>query len=265
VTKIEKVVQESSNIRSLIFKDEESLMANPGQFVMVWLPGVGEFPMSVSLTYRTSVSIVVKAMGEGSKALFNCGKGDLLGLRGPYGNGFVIPPHTRKVLLVGGGTGIAPILRLAEEVSRKKRKLETRVVIGARSKKELPFIPLLKRWLGPESVYATTDDGTFGFKGYAHEQVGALIEKHDFDLICCCGPEAMMLQVFNIASRNKIRAQFSLERIMKCGISICGSCCVQDLVLCREGPVLNDEILAKLSKEFGKLERDKTGTLVKKS
>jgi dihydroorotate dehydrogenase electron transfer subunit len=264
-TKIEKVVQESSNIRSLIFKDRESLAAMPGQFVMVWLPGVGEFPMSVSLTYRASVSIVVKAMGEGSKALFNCARGDLLGIRGPYGNSFVIPEDARKILLVGGGTGIAPILRLAREVSIKKKKPDSSVVIGARSKKELSFLPSLKSWLGPENVYATTDDGTLGFKGFAHEQVGALLEKLDFDLICCCGPEAMMLQVFNIATRNKIAAQFSLERIMKCGIAICGSCCIQDLVLCREGPVLNTKILEKLSREFGKLERDKTGTLVKKS
>jgi dihydroorotate dehydrogenase electron transfer subunit len=262
-TAIERVIEESSNIRSLIFKDEESLNALPGQFVMVWLPGVGEFPMSASLTYGKKSSIVVKPMGEGSRALFDCPVGEFLGIRGPYGRGFTIPEKARKILLVGGGTGIAPLLRLAETRSAKRGKL-ARVVIGARTKRELPFLPLLKKFLGTKNVYPTTDDGTAGFKGFAHEQVAALVEEDNIDLICCCGPEAMMFQIFNIASQNKIPAQFSLERIMKCGIAICGSCCIQDVVLCHEGPVLSGEVLAGLSKEFGKLERDKTGTLVKK-
>ncbi len=264
-TKIERVVQESSNIRSLIFEDEESFKALPGQFVMVWLPGVGEFPMSVSLTYGKKSSIVVKPMGEGYRALYDCPTGEFLGIRGPYGKGFAIPEDSRKILLVGGGTGIAPILRLAETRSRKKGKSATSVVIGARSKRELPFLPLLKKFLGADNVHPTTDDGSAGFKGFAHKQVAALVEENDIDLICCCGPEAMMFQIFKIASGNKISAQFSLERIMKCGIAICGSCCIQDVVLCREGPVLGVEVLSRLSKEFGKLERDTTGTLVNKS
>jgi dihydroorotate dehydrogenase electron transfer subunit len=263
-TKIERVVEESSNIRSLIFKDEECLKALPGQFVMVWLPGVGEFPMSVSLTYEEKSSIVIKPMGEGSRALFDCTAGKILGIRGPYGTGFVIPESSRRILLVGGGTGIAPILRLAETRFGKRGK-SVSVVIGARSKPELPFLPLLKKFLGASNVYPTTDDGSVGFKGFAHEQVASIVQKGDIDLIFCCGPEAMMFQVFNIASQNKIPAQFSLERIMKCGIAICGSCCIQDVVLCQEGPVLSGEKLSRLSKEFGRLERDRTGTLVNKS
>jgi len=220
--------------------------------------------MSVSLTYGENSSIVVKPMGEGSRALFDSPAGEFLGIRGPYGKGFAIAENARKILLVGGGTGIAPILRLAETRSETRGKSAS-VVIGARSKRELPFLPLLKKFLGTSNVYPTTDDGSLGFKGFAHEQVAALVEKDDFDLICCCGPEAMMFQVFNIASQNKIPAQFSLERIMKCGIAICGSCCIQDVVLCREGPVLSEKALRRLSKEFGKIERDKTGKLVSKS
>jgi dihydroorotate dehydrogenase electron transfer subunit len=92
-----------------------------------------------------------------------------------------------------------------------------------------------------------------------------LIENFDFDIIYACGPEKMMFQIYKIAKENSIPVQFSLERIMKCGIAICGSCCIQDLVLCRDGPVLDDNMLSRISNEFGKFERDKTGALVPKS
>jgi dihydroorotate dehydrogenase electron transfer subunit len=266
LTRIDKVVQESSNIRSFIFEDEACLSAIPGQFVMVWLPGIGEFPMSVSLNYERKSSIVIKPMGEGSRSLYNSSKGDFLGIRGPYGRGFTIPRTNSMFLLVGGGTGIAPIMRLTEEISKiRVRRPEVRLVIGARTKSELPFLPTMKKRLGSGKVYPATDDGTLGFKGFAHEQVEALCEEFDIDKIFCCGPEPMMLKIFNIARKNRIRAEFSLERIMKCGIAICGSCCIEDLVLCRDGPVLNDEVLRGISKEFGRLQRDKTGALVKKS
>ncbi len=232
---------------------------------MVWVPEVGEFPMSVSLSHGKSSSIVVKTMGEGSRALYNRIEGDILGVRGPYGNGFTIPKNARRILLVGGGTGIAPVLKLAERLSRRSKKTSVRVVIGARTQGELPFLPLLGKLLDQKNVYPTTDDGSMGFKGFAHEQVASLVKRNAADQICCCGPEAMMVQVSQIASRAKIPAQFSLERIMKCGIGICGSCCIQDVVLCRDGPVLTGHRLAALSQEFGKFERDKTGALVEKS
>ena len=73
-----------------------------------------------------------------------------------------------------------------------------------------------------------------------------------------------MYQIFKIAQKNSIPVQFSLERIMKCGIAICGSCCVEDLVLCRDGPVLVEKQLEQVAKEFGHFERDMTGKLVQK-
>lgn len=265
VTKIKRVVQESSNIRSLIFDDLFSLSARAGQFAMIWLPDVGEFPMSISLNYGEKSSIVVKAMGEGSRALFNSREDDLIGIRGPYGTRFEIPESARKALLVGGGTGIAPIVKLAEEISKSRKSLDATVVVAARTKDELPFLETLKELLGEENVYPTTDDGSLGFRGFAHEKVRDVVEKQDIDMIYCCGPEAMMIQVFRIASDKKIRSQFSLERIMKCGIAICGSCCIEDVVLCRDGPVLDHETLKGLSSEFGKFERDRSGAIVGKS
>jgi len=259
-------VQESSNIRSLIFHDELLQRANPGQFAMIWLPEVGEFPMSVSLSYGGNTSIVLKAMGDGSRALYHSEPGQYVGVRGPYGNGFFKTKGSKRLLLVGGGTGIAPILKVVEDVAKGQTTFQSvDVIIGARTANEIPFVPFLEKILGRKNVHQTTDDGSAGYKGFAHQKVETLIREREFDGIFCCGPEAMMYKVYEIAAQNQIQSQFSLERIMKCGIAICGSCCIEDVVLCRDGPVLSGEDLKSFASEFGKFERDKSGTLVKKS
>ncbi len=267
-TRIEKVVQESSNIRSFYFKDELSLGAKPGQFVMIWVPGAGEFPMSLSLPPGIGLaSIGVKAMGTGSKILYEARLGDYLGVRGPYGNGFDLESHIfdrgkrriRRALLVGGGTGVVPMIVVAKALANKGVKAS--IVIGAKTGAELPYLRLAKKIVGAKAVFATTDDGSFGFKGLAHEKVEELILENKFDEIFSCGPEKMMARVFEIARRKKIPVQLSLERIMKCGIGICGSCTVGDYVLCKDGPILSAKELGTLDAEFGLAHRDMTGTL----
>ena len=253
--RIQRVVQEASNIRTFIFEDSLSANALPGQFLMVWLPGTGEFPMSVALPYsKNSASITVKAMGAGSKALYESASGDLLGIRGPYGVPFQTK-NARRILLVGGGTGMAPIIYLAKQISSKKGK----IVIAAKSKNELAFLKQATRHLGRRNVFPATDDGSLGFHGYAHEKVAELLKEEKFDLICACGPEAMMYAVKEVAQN--IPVQFSLERIMKCGIGVCGSCSIGEIVLCKDGPVLNSRALNSVRKEFGHLHRDKAGRL----
>lgn len=262
-TKVTSVVQESSNIRSFFFEDEPSLGSQPGQFVMVWLPGAGEFPMSLSVPKAALASIAVKGMGIGSQILYNAKKGDCFGVRGPYGRAFQINSKTKKrtkcVLLVGGGTGMVPMIVLAKAFS--ERRMPAMLVIGARTKNELPFLNLSKNLLGRKNVLPTTDDGSLGFAGLVHEQVSELVAKREFDEIFSCGPEKMMAQVFRIAEENQISSQFSLERIMKCGIGICGSCTIADMVLCKDGPVFDRSQLGNLSNEFGHFHRDKTGKL----
>ena len=263
VVPIDRVIEESINIRTFAFTDPLSLAAKPGQFVMVWLPGVGEFPMSLSLQFPEGhSSIVVKGMGEGSRKLFNAKIRDLIGIRGPYGTPFEISPKTRRILMVAGGTGIAPIISLAGSLGEKA--YDSVLVIGAKTKPELPFLSTAARILGSEKVFATTDDGTLGFHGFAHQKVEELVERSKLDLICACGPEAMLVELYKIAHRESIPVQFSLERIMKCGIAICGSCCIEDLVLCRDGPVLDDAKMKQILREFGHFERDKTGKLIAK-
>ncbi len=263
-TTIEKVVDESSNIRSFYFRDELSLTSEPGQFVMVWLPRVGEFPMSLSLPRSGLASIGVKAMGVGSKLLYECKTDAKLGIRGPYGTPFDLNrsrKSRRIVLLAGGGTGLVPILVLSRAFDSSK---STRgiVVVSARTRSEVPFLRNFAKYHAKKDVYVTTDDGSLGQKGLGHEKVRELVESHSIDEIFSCGPERMMAQIYEIAKRNHIPVQFSLERIMKCGMGICGSCTIGDKVLCRDGAVLNEKDLSEVRGEFGHYTRAKTGTLL---
>jgi dihydroorotate dehydrogenase electron transfer subunit len=227
---------------------------------MIWLPEVGEFPMSLSLNYPgEKCSIVVKAMGEGSRILYESKTGQKIGVRGPYGVPFSLPKRSKAILLVAGGTGIAPIIALANSLPKS---VKSKIVLAAKTRNEIPMLNQARKILGAENVFPATDDGTLGFRGLAHEQVLDLFNRGKFDLIYSCGPELMMMAVNRIATERHVPVQFSLERIMKCGIAVCGSCCMGDLILCRDGPVVTSNMLERTVEEFGKKKRDKTGSLV---
>ena len=108
---IEKIVDETPTVRTLYFKD--SVLANvlPGQFAMIWIPGVNELPMSVMVSdVNDQAALTVRKRGESSTALYNLSQGKQIGVRGPYGNSFEIKDG--KILLIGGGTGLVPLMRL---------------------------------------------------------------------------------------------------------------------------------------------------------
>jgi len=151
---------------------------------------------------------------------------------------------------------MAPISAFVNEAQGKGIDID--VISAATTKDELLFTEQLKST--DITSYACTDDGTYGFCGFATEFMEKIINEKNYDMVISCGPELMMKGVFEIISKLKIPAQFSLERYMKCGIGICGQCCVDDLGwrVCVEGPVFwSDEI--KLITEFGKYKRDAAG------
>ena len=110
---------ETSSVKTLVFKDRLGSMASAGQFLMVWIPRIEEIPMSVMVSRREGhAAVTVKKHGIGSTALFEMDVGDIIGLRGPYGNKFTISREFTNVLLIGGGTGLVPLLRLAVNITR---------------------------------------------------------------------------------------------------------------------------------------------------
>ena len=114
VVSVKEVVTEGKDITTLRF--DLNTKVKPGQFLMVWIPGVDEIPMSVSYL---SGGITIKNIGEATAALSSLKPGDKLGIRGPYGNGWTIPEG--KILCVGGGVGTAPIMVAAEDFPFRNR------------------------------------------------------------------------------------------------------------------------------------------------
>jgi len=257
---IEKIIDETPTVRTLIFSDEILSNVLPGQFAMVWIPGVNEIPMSVMITQeKGKAAFTVRKRGESSTAMYNLKVGDYIGTRGPYGNHFDIKDG--KLLLVGGGTGLVPLLRL---ITFCKPFHNITLLIGSQTKEEVFFEDLANKLLGKNEhrVIPVTEDGTYGKKGFVTDVVEELLDENSFDAIYTCGPEIMMYKTVNLAISNQITVQASLERMMKCGIGICGSCCINEDLACRDGTIFEGNHLIQ-SDEFGQFHRTKSGKLEK--
>ena len=257
---IEKVVDETPTVRTLYFHDPVLANVLPGQFAMVWIPGVNELPMSVMISENDEKSgFTVRKRGESSTALYNLQVGQQIGVRGPYGNSFDIKDG--KILLIGGGTGLVPLIRLIK-FSKTTNKIT--LLMGSQTKEEVFFEDMAKNsWLCNDlNCISVTEDGSYGEKGYVTDVLEKLLEENTYDAIYTCGPELMMYKVVKLANEKGIFVQASLERMMKCGVGICGSCCVGQDLACRDGTVFDGEYLAK-SSEFGHFQRTKSGILEK--
>jgi dihydroorotate dehydrogenase electron transfer subunit len=110
-------------------------------------------------------------------------------------------------------------------------------------------------------VIITTDDGSLGIRGFTTDALKGLLKEESFDCVYTCGPEMMMKKVFGLCKEFGVECQASLERYMKCGIGVCGQCCIDGLRVCKDGPVFSSEQLRKLD-EFGVFERNKSGCKV---
>lgn len=255
---IEKIIDETPTVRTLIISDEILSDVLPGQFAMVWIPGINELPMSVMITeQKGKAAFTVRKRGESSTAFYNLKVGDQIGVRGPYGNAFDI--KSGRIMLVGGGTGLVPLMRLAKFARPEN---DVTILIGSKSKDEVFFEELANRVLAKNKhkVVVATEDGSYGQKGFVTDVMEKLLQSEKFDAVYTCGPEMMMHKVVNLANSKGIFVQASLERMMKCGIGICGSCCMDDVLVCHDGTVFDGKFLAN-SKEFGHTHRSKAGVL----
>jgi dihydroorotate dehydrogenase electron transfer subunit len=240
--RITRVKPETPTIRTFFF--DCSIFFEPGQFVMVWVPGVDEIPMALS----SGNSITVQKIGDATAALFEKKAGDMLGIRGPFGKGFT---RGERMLAIAGGVGAAPLLPLA------RADCIMTLLLGARTEAELLFVDQLDECT---DVMIATDDGTLGQRGF----VTALMDDlnlSSYDWIAVCGPEPMMRSVLEKTDGfgRAGTTEFSLHRYMKCGIGICGSCCIDPsgLRVCRDGPVFAGDALK--GSEFGRYCRDASG------
>jgi dihydroorotate dehydrogenase electron transfer subunit len=255
---IEEVIDETPTVRTLVFSDDVMSSVLPGQFAMVWIPGINELPMSVMISRESGkAAFTVRKHGHASTGLFNVKVGQQIGVRGPYGNSFDLKQG--KLLLVGGGTGLVPMMRL---LTFLKPDDDVTLLIGAKSKDEVFFEDLANSLLDKNShqVIVSTDDGTYGERGYVTEVVKKLVSEIRFNAVYTCGPEIMMYKTVQLAHSKGLFVQASLERMMKCGVGICGSCCVGEDLVCRDGTIFDGPHLLS-NKEFGHFHRNKAGIL----
>jgi dihydroorotate dehydrogenase electron transfer subunit len=264
IVEIEDAIIETSTVKTFIFKDYLSSLSRPGQFLMVWIPRKEEIPLSVMISGKKGhAAITIRKNGYASTSLFDKEKGDKLGIRGPLGNSFSVNRSYKKIIILGGGTGLVPLVRLLSCIKAYDSKFT--FIIGARTKSELFFTKIISEWAKKSKIdlFIATEDGSLGTKGYPTDILRDYLSSHnDIDIIYTCGPEMMMKKVYDLATENSVPMEASIERYMKCGIGICSSCCINDKLVCVDGTIFNLKQIQKLT-EFGDSFRNKSGILTK--
>ena len=247
---IRKIVEHGPGVKSFYFEQPFDIKA--GQFINLWTPGVDEKPYSVSAIVDDYIEISVKVFGPFSKDLMTRQVGEYLGIRGPFGNGFTL--HN-QALLIGGGIGIAPLRILSMEL--QKHHLRHVNLLGAAVGYEIIFADEFEK---AAKTYLMTDDGSKGEQGLVTRHLLEIINKEKIEFIYAAGPEIMFVKVKELIDSLNIPYEFCMERYMKCGIGICGQCCLDGsgIRLCVEGPVLNKEALEQVT-ELGLPHRDASG------
>jgi len=221
----------------------------PGQFNMLYVFGVGEVPISISGDPARPELLVhtIRAVGAATRALQKLQKGDLVGVRGPFGSAWPIEPaHGHDVVVVAGGIGLAPLRPALYHLLLHRMQYGRLVLLcGARTPKDLVYARELREWRGrfDMEVDVTVDRATADWQG-AVGVVTRLIERAPFDpgsaMAFVCGPEIMIrfavmaLQQRGVAARS---VHVSMERNMKCAVGLCGHCQFGPLFVCRDGPV----------------------------
>lgn len=216
----------------------------PGQFVNIDIKNASEIflrrPFSVfEVDYNENkLSVIVKILGRGSRKLTEIKPGEKLSLIYPLGKPFTYPVSGEKILTVGGGSGLAPMLFLAKESGLPPENVD--IIIGARSASDHIDTTLYSPY---GNIHYTTEDGTLGTKGFVTHHAILKNQISSYTKIYACGPLGMMKAVAEQAKKAGVFCEVSLENLMACGFGVC-LCCIEptvngNLCVCTEGPVFN--------------------------
>jgi dihydroorotate dehydrogenase electron transfer subunit len=252
---IEKIVDECKDVKTFLFN--ETMKAEPGQFVMAWIPGKAEKPFSIS--YSEPFGFTAKKFSGPESvftpALFDLKVGDSVWIRGPYGKHFPVERlNNSRVCIIGGGTGIAPLSFLAERLKNS----EILSFLGTKTSNDLFFDNRLRKIA---EVNVATEDGSRGTHGMVTD---ILLNLPKNSKAAICGPDKMIFYSAKILEKFARSDDIfvSLERYMKCGSGLCGSCDFGGLRICVDGPVFSYSAIRDVP-DFGNFKRDVSGTRVK--
>ena len=228
--------------------------ATPGQFIMLTFPGrmspLLPRPFSIHRIIKTQgctegIEILYKVVGEGTKMLSGHRKGDVVNILGPLGNGFIFSNRYKRIFIVAGGVGVAPMLFLATYLETKGTDpSECTVFLGGKSKDDLLCGDDFLR-MGMK-IQITTDDGSAGDRCFVTHPLEMTLEKYRPDIIYACGPLEMLKCVAGISEKHDVPCQVSIEAIMACGMGACLGCAVEGkaasenyMHACLDGPVFD--------------------------
>ena len=252
---IAAIREENPSLRTFTFGGR--LDAQPGQFIMLTIFSQGEKPFSILDVDAKSFSMTIKNIGPFTDRLFQMQVGDLVSVRGPYGKTF--SQKQGRILMVGGGYATPPLRFLSK--SLKATGVDYLVNInGARTKNDLLYVDDFEDMCDVSLI--ATDDGSFGFQGTGVDLMEIALAKESFDQIYISGPEKMMKAAVAVAKQYDTPYEVNLERYMKCGVGVCGSCVMDPngFILCMEGPIVDQDALEGLE-DFGVSHRGKTGRI----
>jgi len=252
-TEVLDVVTETPTIKTLRLRPEEPLSFRTGQFIELTVPGVGEAPFTPSSrpSQKDTLEVTIMRVGKVTEQIHRLKKGDTVGLRGPFGNGYPLDAFKGKeVLVVGGGCGFAPLRSLMYslfEISKDFKKLTFRG--GCKNPQEFLYRDEIFGWtkrkdLDIELTVDKVDKGDKTWKGKVG-LVTVIIDSVDMDtqkgIGIVCGPPIMM----KFATRKLVEMGFrdeniylSMEKNMSCGIGKCGHCRLGTRYACKDGPVM---------------------------
>jgi len=231
-----------SYFKLTLYSPNISAIAKPGQFVNAKVAkGVIPLlrrPISIHRTdpQNQTFELLYEILGPGTKILSEVKAGDSLNILGPLGNGFKL--EKQVLVLVAGGMGIAPLNFLAEETIKQGK--EVHLFYGARNKDQIINLDHLNI-----KKEIATEDGSFGHKGFVTRVLENQLTTYNLPLttIYSCGPHPMLKAVAEIAKKNKIECQVSLEAYMACGIGACLGCATETIcgykMVCKDGPVFD--------------------------
>jgi dihydroorotate dehydrogenase electron transfer subunit len=265
MARIVDIQRETPLVKTFVF--DTDIDAQPGQFIMLWLPGVDEKPMSIAGMRPLTISVA--KVGPMTTALHALGVGDYVGWRGPFGRPYQLE-RDRQALLVAGGYGSAPLYVLAKQALA--HGMDVTVAIGARRADELLYADKFEQ-LGV-TLLLSTNDGSRGVQGFVtdaitqhlaglnkasvHGDTSQLDPRGVNTTVYACGPEPMLLALHKLCRARGWHGQLSVERYMKCGFGVCGQCALDDLLVCLDGPVMTLDQLEDKS-DFGHWHRLATG------
>ena len=237
-TEVIENAEVAGNIYKLVVK--ANMVATPGQFIQVRLPS-DEFtlrrPFGIVSNNHGAVKMFYRVVGRGTEYLTTVKAGTMINLLGALGNGFNILKKS-KILLVGGGLGLAPLIFAASEAE------SVDVLIGGKNADEANFWAAEFKGL-VDNLYIATDDGSVGTHGFVTELLPKVLSASKYSAILTCGPEIMMKRVATLAKENNIPCQVSLEKRMGCGLGACLSCSIDTIrgrrKICKDGPIFNAE------------------------